>query len=125
MRLAVLMSVVLASCWAPQEHTGPAPQPDASQTEGSTPAAYGPELASCAGAIAAYANIDVANFPERDGEWESAFATMLALLDKEPPFAGGQTARQAVEAQRVRWTGQPRAAIEEHAQSCRARFQQH
>jgi hypothetical protein len=58
----------------------------------------------------------------RDGEWEDLFGALLALMDKEPPFPNGQTARQAVEAQRALWAGRPPAAIEARAIACRERF---
>jgi hypothetical protein len=118
----VVAALAIAACSPSEVKTQtPATEP-ALRSDTSGAVNYGPELADCAGAIAALADIDVAAYPERDGDWENLFGAILALTDKEAPFPNGQTARQAIEARRVAWSEQPRATVEARANVCQARF---
>lgn len=142
--IAAAAFAALAAC--SQENTAPAPEPPVAEapppaaddapppdqftTQPADPALadYGADLADCGGAIAAYANIDVATFPQRDGEWENEFGTMLALTDRGASFANAQEARAAFETSKQTWLHRTREQQLARAEACRVRFgsrQQH
>jgi hypothetical protein len=80
------------------------------------------DLSSCAGAVAAQANLDVLGFPQgADGEWAPVLGAILERLNREPGVEG-MTGRYAASAARSFWAEQPRARREAAANRCRDRF---
>jgi hypothetical protein len=90
-----------------------AQSPEASQAQ---------DLSNCAGAIAAFAGLNVIS-PERNasGEWSVALGAVLARLNREAGVEG-MTGRIAADAARLYWAERPRAAQEAEANACRTRF---
>ena len=91
-----------------------AQSPEASQAQ---------DLANCAGAVAAQANLSVLN-PQTNaaGEWSTALGAILTRMNREPGVEG-MTGRIAADAARGFWAEQPAAAREAAARRCRAHSQ--
>ena len=80
------------------------------------------DLANCAGAVAAFADLDVLAYPRgAGGEWAPVLGAILDALNREPGVEG-MTGRYAASAARSHWAEQPRAELEAQANQCRARF---
>lgn len=109
-RLALAALLVTALCAAPARAQ---PSPEASLAQ---------DLANCAGAVAAYAELDVLAYPRgASGEWAPVLGAILDALSREPGVEG-MTGRYAASAARSHWAEQPRAQQEAQANECRARF---
>ena len=94
----------------------------ASSNAQSPEASLAQDLANCAGAIAAFAELDVLSYPRgADGEWAPVLGAILDALNREPGVEG-MTGRYAASAARSHWAGQPRAELQDAANECRARF---
>lgn len=79
-------------------------------------------LTTCAGAIAAYANIDVVTYPRgASGEWASLLGRILAQLNTMEGVEG-MTGRYAASAARTHWLEESAEAREQAANQCRTRF---
>jgi hypothetical protein len=90
-----------------------AQSPEASQAQ---------DLSNCAGAVAAFADADIMRHPEgSSGVWSIVLGDILARLNREPGVEG-MTGRIAANAARAYWAERPRAAQEQAATRCRARF---
>jgi hypothetical protein len=80
------------------------------------------ELSSCAGAVAAFAELDVLSYPDgATGEWAPVLGAILEALNRERGVEG-MTGRYAASAARSHWAEQPRAELEAEAHECRAGF---
>jgi hypothetical protein len=108
-KLAFAMLVPAALLSAPAR----AQSPEASMAQ---------ELSSCAGAVAAFAELDVLAFPDgATGDWAPVLGAILEALNREPGVEG-MTGRYAASAARSYWAEQPRAELQAEASQCRARF---
>ncbi len=115
---AAAFSAVLAIAACDQ----PTPGPDISEAPAETATqSFGPQLAECAGATAAFANIDVLAYPQQDGELEDFFGSLLALMDKEPGFEGA-SGRNAANAAKAEWAARPSAEQETRVSDCLDQF---
>jgi hypothetical protein len=81
------------------------------------------DLSNCAGAVAAFAELDVIRHPQgpQNPQWSLVLADILAALNREPGVEGA-TGRYAASAARAFWSERPRAEQQEAAVRCRARF---
>lgn len=80
------------------------------------------DLANCAGAVAAFADLDVISYPDgAEGEWAPVLGAILDGLNREPGVEG-MTGRFAASAARSHWDEQPEEEQEAAANACRARF---
>ncbi|WP_395644998.1 hypothetical protein [Terricaulis sp.] len=80
------------------------------------------DLTNCAGAVAAYGDLDVLAYPRgASGEWPVVLGSILTRLNREPGVEG-MTGRYAASAARSYWAEQPRAAQQTAATQCRARY---
>lgn len=94
----------------------------ASAAAQSPEASLAQDLSNCAGAVAAYANLDVLTHPQgAEGEWAPVLGAILDALNREPGVEG-MTGRYAASAARSYWDEQPEAEQEAAARECRARF---
>ena len=101
--------LVSALCISPVQ----AQSPDASLAQ---------DLSSCAGAVAAHANLDVLAYPRgASGEWAPLLGAILERLSVEPGVEG-MTGRYAASAARQFWSEQSGSEREAAANQCRARF---
>lgn len=90
-----------------------AQSPEASQAQ---------DLSNCAGAVAAFGNLDIMAYPRgASGAWGLVLGEILAALNREPGVEG-MTGRYAANAARAFWQDRPRAEQETAANQCRARF---
>lgn len=79
-------------------------------------------LTTCAGAIAAHANINVVTYPRgASGQWANLLGVILAQLNTMEGVEG-MTGRYAASAARAHWMEQPAADREAAANQCRTRF---
>ncbi|MBC7769880.1 MAG: hypothetical protein H7124_13945 [Phycisphaerales bacterium] len=79
-------------------------------------------LTSCAGAVAAHANIDVLTHPRgASGDWANVLGRILARMNTMEGIEG-MTGRYAASAARSHWAEQPAAEREAAATQCRQRF---
>lgn len=80
------------------------------------------DLTNCAGAVAAFGNLDVLSYPRgASGEWAVVLGSILTRLNREPGVEG-MTGRYAASAARSYWSEQPRAAQQTAATQCRSRY---
>ena len=90
-----------------------AQSPEASQAQ---------DLANCAGAISAQANLSVlepqSNAPN---EWSTALGAILTRMNREPGIEG-ITGRVAADAARRFWLEQPAAERQAAARTCQSQF---
>jgi hypothetical protein len=95
----------------------------AAPARGQSPeASLAQDLTNCAGAVAAFANLDVLAYPRgASGEWAGVLGAILDALNREEGVEG-MTGRYAASAARSHWAEQPRAEQEAAAVECRARF---
>lgn len=80
------------------------------------------ELSNCAGAVAAFGNLNIVNYPRgAHGEWAPVLGALLDSMNRTEGLEG-MTGRFAANAARSYWTERPRAEQEQEANQCRARF---
>ncbi len=104
-------ALTLAACLVSQPAQAQSPEASLAQ-----------DLTNCAGAVAAFANIDVLTYPRgASGEWADVLGRIVDAMSREPGVEG-MTGRYAASAARSYWSEQPRAEREEAANECRARF---
>ena len=104
---AIASALVATSAFAQEQ------DPSASQAQ---------DLTNCAGAVAAYGNLDVLAYPRgASGEWAVVLGSILTRLNREPGVEG-MTGRYAASAARSYWSEQPRAAQQTAATQCRSRY---
>ncbi len=90
-----------------------AQSPEASQAQ---------DLSNCAGAVAAFVNLDVMSRQHvGGGAWAVVLDEILEALNREPGVEG-MTGRYAASAARSFWAERPRAEQEEAANRCRTRY---
>ena len=93
-----------------------------SNAQQSPEASLAQDLANCAGAVAAFGNLDVLNYPQgASGEWAPLLGAILDALNREQGLEG-MTGRYAASAARSYWTEQSHALQHAAAITCRARF---
>jgi hypothetical protein len=98
---------------------GSGPLPVAAQIPGD---GIAQPLTSCAGAIAAHADIDVVGFPAgAEGEWAPVLGAILEQLNRVDGLEG-VTGRYAASAARSFWLERPRAERERAAAQCRDEY---
>lgn len=83
----------------------------------SNPPVSAQSLASCAGAIAASANINILSYAGGD----AALDAILERMNREPGVEG-MTGRYAASAARTHWSEQPAAERDAAVSRCRAQF---
>lgn len=80
------------------------------------------DLANCAGAVSAHANIDVLTYPRgASGAWADVLGGIIDAMNREEGVQG-MSGRYAASAARAYWAEQPSATREAAANECRARF---
>jgi hypothetical protein len=80
------------------------------------------DLSSCAGAVAAFGDLNVVTYPNgASGQWADVLGRILARLNVEPGVEG-MTGRYAASAARAFWREQSRSRQEAAANRCRERF---
>ena len=90
--------------------------------QGDPNASLAQDLSSCAGAVAAFGNLEVVAYPNgASGEWADVLGRILARLNVEPGVEG-MTGRYAASAARDFWREQSRSRQEAAANRCRERF---
>lgn len=95
----------------------------AAQAQTQSPdASLAQDLSSCAGAVAAHANLDVLGYPRNaTGDWTPVLSAILERLNREEGVEG-MTGRYAASAAKDFWREQSAAEREAAATACRARF---
>jgi hypothetical protein len=107
-RVVVLLTLALFASPARAQQS-----PEASQAQ---------DLSNCAGAVAAFADLDIMAYPRSaNGAWGLVLGEVLTALNREPGVEG-MTGRYAANAARAFWRDRPRAEQETAATQCRARF---
>ena len=90
--------------------------------QGDPNASLAQDLSSCAGAVAAFGDLDVIAYPSgASGEWADVLGRILARLNVEPGVEG-MTGRYAASAARAFWREQSRSRQQAAASRCRERF---
>lgn len=106
-------ALAAASCAAAMTASAQAQSADDSQIQ---------DLTWCAGAVAAYANLAVVDYPQgARGPWAELLGRILDRLWVEPGVEG-MSGRYAASAARSDWLERPRAEQEAAANQCRERF---
>lgn len=95
--------------------------PAEAQTQ-SPDASLAQDLSSCAGAVAAHADLDVVAYPRNaSGDWAPVLGAILERLNHEEGVEG-MTGRYAASAAKDFWREQSATEREAAATACRARF---